>query len=48
MVDLASQPHFFIRAVVNLDISRIIGLAIGRAISTGSDITIGFSKLSLW
>ena len=44
-VDPAGWPCF--GAVVGLAISRAVGLAIGGAISTGADIAVGFSRLSL-
>ena len=47
-MDLADRPRFFVRTVMGLNISRAVGLAIGRAILTGIDITIGFFGLSLW
>ena len=47
IVNLVSQPHFFIRAAIGLVIIKMIGLAISRAILTGTDVAIGFSKLFL-
>ena len=48
MVDLAGQPHFFIEVAVGFAISGTVGLVIGEAILTGTDIAIGFFGLSLW
>ena len=48
MVDLADQPHFFVGAVMGLGISGAVSLAIGGAVLIGTDIAIGFSRLSLW
>ena len=48
VVDLAGQPRFFVRAAVGLAISKAMGLAISEAILTKTNITIGFSGLSLW
>ena len=39
MVNLASRPRFFVGAA--------IGLAIGGAVSTGTDVAVDFSGLSL-
>ena len=47
-MDLTSQSHFFIRAAVGLVIGGAVGLAIGGAVSTGTDVAVGFSGLSLW
>ena len=47
MVVLAGQSYFFVRAAVGLAISGVVGLAIGGAVLTGTDVTIGFSGLSL-
>ena len=48
MINLAGQLHFFIRAAIDLDIGRIMGFVIDRAILTKIDITIGFFELFLW
>ena len=48
VVDLAGRPRFFIRAVIGLGISRVVGLAIGGAVLIGTDVAIGFSELFLW
>ena len=48
MMDLAGQPRFFVGAAVGLGISRAMGLAINGAVLTGTDIAVGFSRLSLW
>ena len=40
VVDLASQPHFFIRAAMSL--------ATGRAILMEREIAVGFFGLFLW
>ena len=47
VVDLANQPDFFVRAVISLDIGRIVGLAISGAISIETDIVVGFFELFL-
>ena len=47
VVDLANQPDFFVRAIVSLDISRVVGLAISGAISIETDIVDGFFELFL-
>ena len=33
--------------MMGLDISRIVGLAINRAVLTGTDVVVDFSELSL-
>ena len=48
VVDLASQPCFFIGAAVGLAISGAVGLAIDRAILMGTDVAVSFSRLSFW
>ena len=47
VVDLAGQPHFFIRAAVSLDINGVVSLAIIRAVLIRTNIAIGFFGLSL-
>ena len=52
VVDPIGQPCFqFIRMSVVVDLAiglgRAEGLAIGRAISTGADVAVNFSRLSL-
>ena len=49
VVDLISQPCFyFIRVFVEgLGIGGAVGLAIGRIILIGTNVAIGFFKLSL-
>ena len=47
MVDLAGRSRFFVGAVIGLCIGGAMGLAVGRAISTGMDVAVGFSGLSL-
>ena len=47
MIDLASQPRFFVKAVVGLVIGRAVGLAIGGAILIRMDIAVGFFELFL-
>ena len=47
VVDLADWPHFFDEAAVGFAIGRAIGLAISGAVLTGTNIAIGFSRLSL-
>ena len=46
-MDLANWPRFFIGAVMGLGISGTVDLAIGGAVLTGMDVTIGFFGLSL-
>ena len=58
VVDLASRPRFFVGATVGLldrphfsvraIIGFIVGLPIGRAVSTEVNVAVGFSGLSLW
>ena len=48
MVDLVDQPRFFVGAVMDLGIGRVMGLTIGGAASMETDITVSFSGLSLW
>ena len=48
VVDLAGRPRFFVGATVGLVIGGAVGLAIGGAVSTGTDVAVGFSGLSLW
>ena len=48
VVEPMSQPRFFDGAAVGLAIGGAIGLAIGGAVSTGADVAVGFSGLSLW
>ena len=45
---LASQPRFFVRTAVGLAINGMMGLAIGEAILTGTNVAIGFFGLFLW
>ena len=47
VVDLADRPRFYIEGALSLGINRAIGLVIGGAVSTRTDIAIGFSGLSL-
>ena len=47
MINLANRPHFFIRAAMGLGIGRAVGLAIGGAVLTGTDVAVGFSGLVL-
>ena len=42
MMDLVSWPHFFIEAAIGLDINKVMGLAINKAISIEIDIVIDF------
>ena len=44
----AGRPRFFVGAIMGLAINRAVGLAIGGAVSTGADVAVGFSGLSLW
>ena len=48
VIDLISQSHFFVKAIMGLNISGVVSLAISRAVLTGMNIAIGFSELSLW
>ena len=48
VVDLTDWPRFYIRAAIGLGIDKVVGLAIGGTISTGTDIAVGFFGLSLW
>ena len=48
MVDLVNRPHFFIKAVMGLDISKVVCLAISRVVLMETNIAIGFFGLSLW
>ena len=47
VIDLAGLPRFFIGAAMGLSIGKVMNLAIGRAVSTGTDVAIGFSRLFL-
>ena len=47
VVDLASQPHFFVEAAVGLAICGAVGLAISVAISLGTDVAVSFFGLFL-
>ena len=47
-VSLAGQPYIFVETVVGLAIDEVVGLAIGRAILTKADVTVGFFRLFLW
>ena len=47
VVNLIGQLRFFIRAAVGLNISRVIGLAIGGVVLMGTDVAVDFSGLSL-
>ena len=47
VVNLAGWPHFFIGAAIDLNIGKVVGLAIGGAISIGTDIAVSFFGLSL-
>ena len=48
MVDEAGRPRFFVKAAIGLGIDGVIDIAIGGAVSTGIDIAVGFSRLSMW
>ena len=57
MVDPIDWPRFFVGTAVDpagrprflaVGLGGADGLAIGGAISTGSDVAVGFSGLSLW
>ena len=57
-MDLANQPGFFVgTAMGSIDwpgffvgaiVGLTVGLATGGAVSTGADVAVGFSGLSLW
>ena len=47
VVVLASQPHFFVGAAMGLTIGEVMGLAIDKTVLTGTDVAVGFSRLSL-
>ena len=54
VVNLADWPRFFISAVMAPErqprffVRAVVGLAIGRDVSTGANIAVGLSGLSLW
>ena len=48
VIDLAGWLCFFVGAAIDLGIGRAMSLAIGETVSTGTDVAIGFSELSLW
>ena len=47
VVDLTSQLHFFIGAIMGLGIGKMVDLAISKAILMGINIVVGFFKLFL-
>ena len=49
VMDPTGQPcfRFIKKSMVGLGIGRAMGLAIGRAVLTGADVAISFSRLSL-
>ena len=47
VVNLAGQPRFFVGVTIGLGIGGAVGLVIGGAVSTGTDVAVGFSGLSL-
>ena len=47
-VDPASWPCFGAFVGLAVGLGRADGLAIDGAVSTGSDVAVGFSGLSLW
>ena len=49
VMDPINWPRFFVRAVVGLAVglSEVDGLAISGAVSTGLNVAVGFSELSL-
>ena len=47
VVDLASRPHFFIGVAMGLGIGRTVDLAIGKDVSTETDVIVGFFGLFL-
>ena len=48
VVVLAGWPRFFIGAAMGLTIGGAMGLAIGGAVLMGTNVAVGFSRLSLW
>ena len=57
VMDLTGWPRFFVGAAMDpvgwprflaIGLGGADGLAIGGAVSTGSDVAVGFSGLSLW
>ena len=47
VVDLASRSHFFVGAAMDLNIDGTMGLAIDKTVLIETDVTVGFSELSL-
>ena len=47
-VDPASRPRFGAVVGLAIGLGGVDGLAIGGAISTGREVAVGFSRLSLW
>ena len=47
IVDLASQPRFFVGVAIGLDISGVVGLVINGIVLTETDIAVNFSRLFL-
>ena len=47
-MDPAGRPRFGAVVGFAIGLSGADGLAIGGAVSTGADVTVGFSGLSLW
>ena len=50
VVGLAGRPCFFVGTVMGLAVglSKADSLAIGKAVLTGADVTVGFFGLFLW
>ena len=48
MVDLVSQPRFFVETTIGLYISKAVDLAISEAILPRTNVAIGFFELTLW
>ena len=48
VVDPIGRPCFGAVVGLTIGLGGADGLAIGGAVSTGSDVAVGFSGLSLW
>ena len=50
VIDPTDQPclRFIGISAMSLEIGEVMGLVISGAILMGTDVTIGFSRLSLW
>ena len=47
-VDPAGRPRFGAVVGLAIGLGEADGLAIGRVVSTGADVVVGFSGLSFW